>query len=204
MAGAAPALGADGTRVWMTTGDKQNLLKEQTGASMGAPAEGVPTIAIDPSQRFQRIDGFGASITDSSAYLLARSKDRDAIMRDLFDTEDGIGLSYLRQPMGASDFVKGPHYTYDDLPKGKTDFDMARFSVAHDEAQILPLLRQALRHNRNLKVMGTPWSPPAWLKTPSRWSAAASSTTSATTTPTRGTSSSSCRRTAGRACRSTR
>jgi glucosylceramidase len=166
MTGAAPALGADGTRVWMTTGDKQNLLSEQTGASMGAPAEGVPTITIDPSQRFQRIDGFGASITDSSAYLLARSKDRDAIMRDLFDTEDGIGLSYLRQPMGASDFVKGPHYTYDDLPKGKTDFDMARFSVAHDETQILPLLRQALRHNRNLKVMGTPWSPPAWMKTP--------------------------------------
>ena len=68
--------------------------------------------------------------------------------------------------MGASDFVKGPHYTYDDMPKGKTDFDMARFSVAHDETQILPLLRQALRHNRNLKVMGTPWSPPAWMKDP--------------------------------------
>ena len=87
-------------------------------------------------------------------------------MRDLFDTEDGIGLSYLRQPMGASDFVKGPHYTYDDMPAGKTDFGMAQFSVAHDEKQILPLLRQALRYNRNLKVMGTPWSPPAWMKTP--------------------------------------
>lgn len=99
--GAAPALGADGTRAWMTTGDRQNLLEEQSGASIGAPAEGVPTI------------------TDSSARLLARSKDRDAIMRDLFSTEDGIGLSYLRQPMGSSDFVAGPHYTYDDLPKGR-------------------------------------------------------------------------------------
>ena len=166
LTGAAPASGASGARVWMTTGDRQNLLTQQSDASIGAPAEGVPTITVDPSQRFQRIDGFGASITDSSAHLLATSPDRDAIMRDLFDTEDGIGLSYLRQPMGASDFVKGPHYTYDDMPKGKTDFDMARFSVAHDEKQILPLLRQALRHNRNLKVMGTPWSPPAWMKTP--------------------------------------
>ena len=87
-------------------------------------------------------------------------------MRDLFDTEDGIGLSYLRQPMGASDFVEGPALHLRRHAEGKTDFDMARFSVAHDEKQILPLLRQALRHNRDLKVMGTPWSPPAWMKDP--------------------------------------
>jgi glucosylceramidase len=164
LAGAAPAAAGD-SRVWMTTGDRQNLLTQQPDASMGAPAEGVPTITIDPTQRYQRIAGFGASITDSSAHLLAESPHRAAIMRDLFDRERGIGLSYLRQPMGASDFVKGPHYTYDDLPPGRTDFGMARFSVAHDERQILPLLREARRHNRDLKVMGTPWSPPAWMKT---------------------------------------
>src|SRR3954447_23638763 len=165
LTGAAPALGADGTRVWMTTGDRTNLLTQQSDASMDAPAQGVPTITVNPSQRFQRMDGFGASITDSSAHLIAESRYRDQIMRDLFDPKAGIGLSYLRQPMGASDFVKGPHYTYDDVPAGKTDFGMSKFSVAHDEKQILPLLRQALRHNRNLKVMGTPWSPPAWMKT---------------------------------------
>jgi glucosylceramidase len=165
LTGVAPALGASNTRVWMTTGDRTNLLKEQSGASMDAPAQGVPEITIDPSQRFQKIDGFGASITDSSAHLIAESPERDAIMRDLFSTKDGIGLSYLRQPMGASDFVKGPHYTYDDLPAGKTDFGMTNFSVAHDEKQILPLLRQARGFNKNLKVMGTPWSPPAWFKT---------------------------------------
>jgi glucosylceramidase len=71
----------------------------------------------------------------------------------------------MRQPMGASDFVAGPHYTYDDLPPGETDFRMRRFSIAHDRAQILPLLRQALALNPNLKLMGTPWSPPAWMKT---------------------------------------
>jgi glucosylceramidase len=165
LAGGAPAMGADRARVWMTTGDRSNLLREQSDASMSPPAQGVPTITVDPSQRFQRIDGFGASITDSSAHLIAESRSRDQIMRDLFDPKAGIGLSYLRQPMGASDFVKGPHYTYDDMPAGRTDFGMARFSVAHDERQILPLLRQARRYNRNLKVMGTPWSPPAWMKT---------------------------------------
>jgi glucosylceramidase len=67
--------------------------------------------------------------------------------------------------MGASDFVAGPHYTYDDVPAGRTDFAMRRFSIAHDRAQILPLLREALRLNPALKVMATPWSPPAWMKT---------------------------------------
>jgi glucosylceramidase len=165
LTGAAPAMGASGARVWMTTGDQKNLLSEQPATALAPPAEGVPTITVDPSQRFQRIDGFGASITDSSAHLIAESRSRDAIMRDLFDPNRGIGLSYLRQPMGASDFVKGPHYTYDDLPAGKTDFGMTKFSVGHDEKQILPLLRQARGLNRNLKVMGTPWSPPAWMKT---------------------------------------
>ncbi len=153
---AAPAQANDRARVWTTTGDRQHLLDE---VEPSPPAQGAPTITVDPRQRFQRIEGLGASITDSSAHLLARSPHRDAIMRDLFGN---LGLNYLRQPMGASDFVAGPHYTYDD--RGP-DFRMKRFSIAHDEREILPLLRQARRINRGLKVMGTPWSPPAWMKT---------------------------------------
>ena len=149
----------------MTTGDQSNLLTEQPPSAFGAPVQGDPTITVDPSQTFQRMEGFGASLTDSSAHLLADSPYRDQIMRDLFDPTSGIGLSYLRQPMGASDFVAGPHYTYDDLSPGQTDFGMRHFSIAHDRAQILPLLRQALALNPNLKLMGTPWSPPAWMKT---------------------------------------
>ena len=83
-------------------------------------------------------------------------------MRSLFADDK---LSFLRQPMGASDFVAGPHYTYDDVPAGKTDYRLRHFSIAHDREQILPLLRRALRLNPKLKVIGTPWSPPAWMKT---------------------------------------
>lgn len=110
--------------------------------------------------------GFGASITDSSAHLIASSPHRNAIMRDLFDPRHGLGLSYLRQPIGASDFVAGDHYTYDDVPAGETDYRLKRFSIDHDRAEILPLLRRAARAlNPRLRVMGTPWSPPAWMKT---------------------------------------
>ena len=63
--------------------------------------------------------------------------------------------------MGASDFVAGDHYTYDDLPAGQTDYRMRRFSIAHDRKEILPLLRRALALNPHLKVIATPWSPPA-------------------------------------------
>jgi glucosylceramidase len=75
-------------------------------------------------------------------------------------------VSFLRQPIGSSDFTaEAEHYTYDDVPAGQTDFRLKHFSIAHDQAQILPLLRQAKRLNPALKVMGTPWSPPAWMKT---------------------------------------
>ena len=121
------------------------------------------TISVDPSRSYQRMDGFGASITDSSAHVLYRldRRRRDAAMRNLFGRNQ---LSFLRQPMGSSDFVAGPHYTYDDLPAGETDYGMRRFSIAHDRRQILPLLRQARRLNPRLKVIGSPWSAPAWMK----------------------------------------
>jgi glucosylceramidase len=164
--GAAPAVahGPD-VRAWLTTGDQASLLAEQPATALGAPDPSAPTIAVDPLRAYQRIEGLGASITDSSAHLLAESPDRDAIMRSLFDPRRGIGISYLRQPMGASDFVAGPHYTYDDVPAGQTDFGLRHFSIAHDRAEILPLLRQARALNPNLKIMATPWSPPAWMKT---------------------------------------
>jgi glucosylceramidase len=156
IAAASSAARAGTPHVWLTTGDRASLLAEQPDGALGAPAIDAPTITVDPSRAYQRIEGLGASITDSSAHLLARSPHRDAIMRSLFDPRRGLGLSYLRQPMGASDFVAGPHYTYDDVPAGQTDFAMRHFSIAHDRAEILPLLRQARALNPGLKVMATP------------------------------------------------
>ena len=89
---------ADGAapRAWMTTGDQTSLLAEQPPQALTAPDPSAPTIAVDPSQTYQRIEGLGASITDSSAHLLARSPDRDALMRALFDPRAGLGLSLPR------------------------------------------------------------------------------------------------------------
>jgi glucosylceramidase len=111
--------------------------------------------------------GFGASITDSSAAVLYRLDPaaRTAAMVSLFSPKNGDSLDFLRQPIGASDFTDEPAYTYDDVPAGQTDYALRHFSVAHDRAQILPLLRQAARLNPDLRILGSPWSPPAWMKT---------------------------------------
>jgi len=86
----------------------------------------------------------------------------------LFSPSKGIGLSVLRQPMGASDFALSV-YSYDDLPQGQPlspgDPDLKHFSIDHDRAYIIPLLREALALNSSLKIIASPWSPPGWMKT---------------------------------------
>ncbi|MEU0877349.1 glycoside hydrolase family 30 beta sandwich domain-containing protein [Lentzea sp. NPDC005914] len=160
---AAEASSAPQARVWVTTPDRTELMHERPRVAFGMSESTHPTIVVDPDRGYQTVDGFGASITGSSAELLAGRADT---MRELFDPVRGIGVSFLRQPVGSSDFTaSATHYTYDDVPAGQTDFALQHFSIRHDEAKILPLLRQAKRLNPRLKIMATPWSPPAWMKT---------------------------------------
>jgi glucosylceramidase len=165
-ASAPAALAADRSdvHVWVTTPDGTLKMSDQGTVAFTSAAPTATTVTIDDSRRFQTMTGFGASITDSSAAVLYRMSPaaRDATMRDLFATD---GLNFLRQPVGASDFVATADYTYDDLPAGQTDYAQRHFSIAHDQAQILPLLRRAKQLNPHLTVMATPWSPPAWMKT---------------------------------------
>ncbi|HEY3559094.1 MAG TPA: discoidin domain-containing protein [Kribbella sp.] len=154
--------------VWVTTPDRAELLHQREPVSFHDGASNLTTITVDPRTTYQTMDGFGAAITDSSAAVLYRLSpaDREQTLRKLFDPVQGIGVSFLRQPVGSSDFTAaGEHYTYDDVPAGQTDFGLRHFSIAHDEHQVLPLLRRAKQLNPQLKVMATPWSPPAWMKT---------------------------------------
>ncbi len=135
----------------------------------GSPRAGQePMIAVDARTGYQRVTGFGAAMTDSSAWLIERklsSTARQALMGAMFGPT-GIRLNFVKVPMGASDFThNGQPYTYDDLPHGHTDPGLAHFSVAHDQAYILPALREARALNPQTRFMATPWTPPAWMKT---------------------------------------
>ncbi|MGC9950096.1 MAG: glycoside hydrolase family 30 beta sandwich domain-containing protein [Bryobacteraceae bacterium] len=154
-----------------TDGDQSKLLAQRPGLAFapGAPS-GSPafTIAVDNGNTYQQMDGVGASLTDSAGYVLWNDlpeAQRDALMQSLFDPNTGIGVGILRQPMGASDFSASGNYSYDDVPAGQSDPNLAQFSIAHDQTYLIPLLRQALAINPSLKVHALPWSPPAWMKT---------------------------------------
>jgi glucosylceramidase len=163
----APGLCAQQVRVWLTTDDQQNLLQPQSSVRFSTSTNTSPTLVIDERARHQVVEGFGASMTDSSAYVLNEvlpPASLQAVMRSLFDRTQGIGVSFLRNPMGASDLAR-TRYSYDDLAAGATDPSLASFSIAPDQADILPLLEMARGINPQIKMMATPWSPPGWMKT---------------------------------------
>lgn len=152
--------------VWLTTPDQANLLKPQSNLTFGGVGSNSTTITVNDAQTYQQMVGFGASLVDSSAWLIYNKmsqSQRNQLMTNLFDPNNGIGLSFLRQPIGASDMALN-EYTYDDVASGQTDPTLSHFSISHDSAYIIPLLQQALQLNHNLKIMATPWTAPAWMK----------------------------------------
>ncbi|HEY9125989.1 MAG TPA: glycoside hydrolase family 30 beta sandwich domain-containing protein, partial [Acidobacteriaceae bacterium] len=160
-------LQAQSVSVVQTTPDLKQALTPQPALSFTSSSATGKTLAVDDSQRFQTIDGFGAAMTDSSAWLLEEQlppAQRSEVMRKLFDPRSGIGVSFLRIPLGASDLARN-HYSYDEMPKGQRDPGLAHFSIDHDREYILPAMRQALALNPAISVMVTPWSPPGWMKT---------------------------------------
>ena len=155
---------AQTVKVYETDGDQSKLLARQPELSWSTNLPANPptsTIQVDAVTTFQTMDGFGASLTDSSAWLIANHLDkaqRSALMRDLFDPIQGAGISLLRQPMGASDFSAQGNFTY-------ADQGLDQFSIAPDLKYTVPMLRLALAANPSLRVLALPWSPPAWMKT---------------------------------------
>ena len=155
-------------QVVVTTGDRTMLLKPEPTVTFGTGgSQSSPVITVNEAKQYQPMDGFGASLTDSSAWVIwndLNSSQQAALLQQLFSPTAGIGLSFLRQPMGATDFAVNGNYSYDDVPAGQTDPQLVQFSVAHDAPYIIPLLQQALAINPTAKVVALPWSPPAWMK----------------------------------------
>src|ERR1700723_1094492 len=155
-------------RLWLTTADRANLVAPQASSphfsSEGGPS---PVLTVDDVQHFQTMDGFGFALTGGSAQLLMRmgAAQRTALLKELFTTGgDGIGVSYLRVSIGASDMNERV-YSYVDLPTGETDVEMAKFSLGPDRADVIPVLKEILAIEPGIKILGSPWSAPAWMKT---------------------------------------
>jgi glucosylceramidase len=154
--------------VWLTTADRSSLLQQQPERlHFAKPEAQLPAIDVNEKQKYQSMDGFGFALTGGSAQLLMRmdAPQRADLLRELFGTGDGdIGVSYLRISIGSSD-MNDHAFTYDDLPAGETDKDLAKFSLGPDSTTVIPVLKEILAINPAIKILGSPWSAPAWMKT---------------------------------------
>ena len=161
---AAPPLPA---KMWVTSADETKKLSPQPLQRPVGSALGNEDIAIDSSKHFQKMHGFGAAMTDASAKVLSElpMAKRRAIMAELFSRANGgLGLSFTRLTIGASDFSTSD-YSYDDSPSNAPDPELRNFSILAAKTYVLPRMREALAINPDLLVMISPWSAPAWMKT---------------------------------------
>ena len=167
----AAALGspaqAQDVSVWITTADHTTALTPSTAARFGNERAANLSITVDDAQRFQEMVGFGASLTDASAWLIQHKLDagqRDALLKELFGREgNGLGLSFSRLTIGASDFSRH-HYSLNDTPDGKPDPELKHFSIEENRGDVIPVARAMLAINPQLKIMASPWSAPGWMK----------------------------------------
>lgn len=153
--------------VQTTAGLSERMTPMSDQQFAGAPPPGIPVINVDDRLRYQRLTGVGGAMTDSAAWLIYDELSetvRTELMNALFGPK-GIHLALTLVPMGGSDFTAtGQPYTYDDVPAGQSDPSLSSFSIAHDQAYILPVLRQILAINPQAELFAVPWTAPSWMK----------------------------------------
>ena len=162
-----PPPGTGGITAWITTGDRANLLQKQsTLIPFTSVTNTNPTIEIDSTITYQTVDGFGYTLTGGSAYHINRlsAAQKSSLLQELFGSnENSIGISYLRVSIGASD-LNAEVFSYDDMPGGQTDVNLTNFNLSKDTVDVIPLLKEILLINPNIRIMGSPWSAPVWMK----------------------------------------
>ncbi|MGC4021774.1 MAG: glycoside hydrolase family 30 beta sandwich domain-containing protein [Cyclobacteriaceae bacterium] len=155
-------------KVWLTNPDKSSLFAQTANINFNNQSSSLSTITIDTATQYQTMDGFGYTLTGGSAQLMIQklnSTTRSSLLKELFTTENnGIGISYLRISIGSSD-LDDHVFSYDDLPSGQTDVGLKQFNLGPDNSYLIPVLKEIVKLNPAIKILGSPWSPPPWMKT---------------------------------------
>lgn len=152
---------ASTVRVWSTFRDRRHTAGD-TLAWKPAGQIGAEAIVLDPGTTKQEILGFGAAMTDSSCYVLSQMKqdERDAVLHDVFSPKE-MAMNVCRTCIGSSDYAR-TLYSFDE--SDTPDPELKKFSIDHDKEYILPVLRESRKHNPELFLFSSPWSPPGWMK----------------------------------------
>lgn len=154
------------SKVNATDSGMEKGLEKQTPVHFGSgdSASTNNLIVVDENNTYQTVDGFGASITEASAHLYQTNLDdsaKAAAMQALFDKESGIGLSMLRQTIGASDHCVAPY----NFAPDEQDDSLPNWDFSHELIEIMPTVQDALAvETGRITVMASCWSPPGWMK----------------------------------------
>ena len=153
----------DPVQIWMTKGDQSVKLQKQNNFTFSTSSTISQNIEVDASQVFQTVDGFGYTLTGGSVEVINQlsAAKKQELLNELFSS-NGIGVSYLRISIGASD-LNSEVFTYDDMPVGQTDPTLANFSLTKDNA-LIQMLKDILVINPTIKIVATPWTAPVWMK----------------------------------------
>ncbi len=162
-----PPIATNEVDFWLTKADQSVKLQKQSGILAFTDSyNNYPNIEVNDAQTFQTVDGFGFSLTGGSAQVinsLSASKKQELLQELFGSNNNSIAISYLRISIGASD-LDATVFSYNDLPVGQTDVNLTQFSLAPDKINLIPLLKEILAINPAIKIMGSPWSPPVWMK----------------------------------------
>ncbi|NHN24732.1 glucosylceramidase [Flavobacterium jejuense] len=162
-----PIIGSVNTDFYLTTPSKSSLLALQSNGISPYSENNNFTITVSEGTTYQTMDGFGYTLTGGSAQLINNmsASAKNDLLQELFGQgENSIGVSYLRISIGASD-LDASVFSYDDLPPGQTDVNLNNFAITPDLANLIPVLTQIKSINPNIKIVGSPWSAPSWMKT---------------------------------------
>jgi glucosylceramidase len=153
--------------LWLSTADRKLKLTQQPDIEMSARGSLPVDVVIDVDKKYQTMTGFGAAMTDSSAWLLQNKLNalqRSALLHELYGPSPSLNLNMMRLTIGASDFSLKP-YTLDDVPFGQVDPQLEHFNVTPNLQDVIPTLQEILSINPGLQIVASPWSAPAWMKT---------------------------------------
>ncbi len=153
--------------LWLSTADRRLKLVKQPDIVMSAQSSAPADVVIDIHSKYQTMVGFGAAMTDSSAWLLQNklnASQRGALLHELYGPPPNLNFNMARLTIGASDFSLKP-YTLDDVPFGQTDPQLLHFNVTPNLGDVIPTMREILSVNAGLRIIASSWSAPAWMKT---------------------------------------
>jgi glucosylceramidase len=153
--------------LWLSTADRQLKMARQADVEMRVRGTLTADVVIDTSKKYQTIVGFGAAMTDSSAWLLENKLNalqRFILLHEIYGPPPGLNFYMMRLTIGASDFSLKP-YTLDDVPLGQVDPQLSHFNVTPNVQDVIPAVREVLTINPGLRIIASSWSAPGWMKT---------------------------------------